>query len=159
MLTSQARRVVLDTSVVISGIHAKENDHEESNLLLILRWFEAGHFLLESNAKILDEYRRKMREKLQDGFLKKPEVVGIYFNMFQDKALFDRLLVTPPIYIPADPTDNIYFASNNCLTADYLVTSNTKHFTSEIQQDLVQLGSKLRIVTPAEFVAAVRQEN
>ncbi len=53
MLISEAKRVVLDTSVIVSGIMAKQKNDKESPPWKILRWLEGSYYILEGNAYVI----------------------------------------------------------------------------------------------------------
>ncbi len=150
MLVSDSKKVVLDTSVLISGIRAKENQRNDSSAFRILRWFEAGQFLLMMNGKIMDEYQRVLDEQAQSHEISGKNV-GYFLQLIRHNGVFGSLLRNQVIYNPRDPSDNIFFLSSNCISADYLVTLNDRHFKN-IAPDLLKLNSKLKITSPDEFV-------
>lgn len=155
MLISEAKRVVLDTSVIVSGIMAKQKNDKESPPWKILRWLEGSYYILEGNGKILEEYQRVLDQKANERVLLSQHV-NYYLTLIRNRGLFNSPAYSrPPIYVTRDPSDGIYFSSPNCLNAHYLVTSNHKHF-AEIQEDLVKLGSPLKIVSPTEFITQIR---
>lgn len=147
-------KVVVDTNVIISGILGKQARKKDDSSFAILRWLEARHFLLMMNGKIMDEYQRKLDQKVADHTLLGADI-GHYLKLIREVGVFGRMFAEPMIYIPQDPSDNIYFLSSNCITADYIVTGNHKHFT-DVQSDLVSLGSKLKVISPHDFVQQIR---
>ena len=151
MLVSDLKRVVIDTSVLVSGILALQKKEETSASLKILRWIEAGQLLLEGNCAILAEYEKILLRKINDGEIDSQKA-NFYIKLFRDKGLFNsRTLLHPLIYVSRDPSDGIYFISKNCLDAHFLITGNEKHF-AEVRDDLFKLKKTLQIVSPSEFV-------
>lgn len=144
--------MVLDTSVIISGLMAKKKKDKDSPSFKILRQFENNLFKLMMNGRIKEEYDRKLNENVKKGKVDASDVSHFINLVVSDKAQYDRMFITPPIDVIDDPSDNIFFLSGNCLNANYLVTNNFKHFNNSIKEDLRKLGSQLQIVNPTEFL-------
>lgn len=155
MLRSAAIKVVLDTSVIVSGLMAKKQG-KDTAALSILHWLEARLFLLECNGNIMSEYQRVLDEKAQSHDVEGRDV-GWLLSMVRKEGCFDHILVRPPIFVSHDPSDNIYFDSLNCIFANFLVTSNTRHFNDEIRKDLVALKSGIVLCKPNEFTDSIRK--
>lgn len=152
MLTSERKRVVLDTSVILRGLMAKKMGKKDSFCYKIIRQFESNHFKLIMNSRIKEEYERKLNEHVKNGTVAPSDVSNFMSLVVSDKAQYDRMFVTPPVDVVDDPTDNIFLLSNNCLQANYLVTENSKHLNNTIREDLKKLRSGLQIVSPTEFL-------
>ena len=158
MLISERKRVVLDTSVILRGLMAKKENKKDSFSYKILRQFESNHFKLMMNARIREEYDRKLNEHVKKGTVDPSDASHFMSLVVSDKAQYDRMFVTPPIDVVDDPTDNIFFLSNNCLKANFLVTVNSKHLNKAIKEDLKKLGSELQIVNQEEFLGENGQD-
>ena len=152
MLTSERKRVVLDTNIIIRGLRAKKENKKESFSYKILRQFESNHCKLMMNSKIREEYDRKLNKNVKEGKIDAVDAHHFLILSASDKAHYDRIYITPLIDVVNDPSDNIFFMSNNCLTANYLITANSKHLNNNIKADLKKLGSGLLIVNQAEFL-------
>lgn len=153
MLTSERKRVILDTNVILKGLMAKKEKKRDSLSLKILHQFESNHFKLMMNSRIREEYDRKLNEYVKKGNINASDVSHFMNLVISDKAQYGRIYVTPPIDVIDDPSDNIFFLSENCLNANYLVTSNSKHLNNAIKKDLKKLGSGLKIVNQADFLS------
>jgi len=156
MLISERKRVVLDTNVVLRGLMAEKNCKKDSPSYKILRQFESNFFKLMMNARIKEEYDRKINEYVRKGYVNANDASHFMSLVVSDKAQYDRMFVTPLIDVIDDPSDNIFFLSNNCLNANYLVTSNSKHLDNAIRGDLKKLGSRLKIVNQEEFLVELK---
>ncbi len=147
-LAREHLRVVIDTSVFINALLAKSKGKSSENpCVRILNLFDANQFLLMANSQILDEYSRKINDR--EKIWVDPELGSEYINKVREKASFGRILVEPQIYLTRDPKDNLFFRSENCLFADYLITTDLDF--NEAIDDLPKLGSKMKIVSPGEF--------
>ena len=121
----------------------------------IIKWIENGLVLLMCSASIRKEYEEKILEKTPLPNFQRQESIK-FLQISLERGQYGRKYVNPPIIIPNDPRDNIFFDNPNCVFADYLITLNTKHFiNNNIQQDLVSLGSPLKILNPKEFVVCM----
>jgi len=150
MLFSKRLKVVLDVNILISGLISKKEGRANSPSYMILKQLENKLFTLNINPKIIEEYDRKLNEKVREDMILASDCSN-FLNLVRKEGVIDRMRIMPIIIVPNDPSDNYYFQSGNCLGSDYLVTGNAKHF-NPIKDDLIELGKKLKIVTPSEFI-------
>jgi putative PIN family toxin of toxin-antitoxin system len=120
----RGRRVVVDTSVVISGIAAfkpsfvpGKNDSGD----LLYEWVAKGGFAWLVTAEILDEYEEVARR------LKvRRSVAGHLINLLNEEA--EEVAVESVFEISPDPGDNAFCACAQEGRADFLVTLNPRDF-------------------------------
>lgn len=135
----RGRRVVVDTSAVISGISgfkspfvAGKNDSAD----MLHEWAESGNFVWLVTPAIVDEYK-EVAKRLRV----RPNVVGRFVNLLKEEA--EEVTLLGNAEISPDPGDNCFCACSEEGMADFLVTLNPKDFP--------QKKLSARVVSPAEF--------
>jgi uncharacterized protein len=140
----RGRRVVVDTSVVISGMAALKpsfvlgkNDSGD----LLYEWVGKGGFSWLVTAEILDEYKEVARR------LKvRPSVAGHLINLLNEEA--EEVTVESVAEISPDPGDNAFCGCAQEGRADFLVTLNPKDFP--------QGKLSARVVSPVDLLQVLR---
>lgn len=147
MNQSQKRRgcrVVVDTSVVISGISAFKHPFvpgKSSSGDLLYEWVQSEGFIWLVTAEILEEYKEVARR------LKvRPNVAGRLINLLREEA--EEVAVEETVDISPDPGDNCFCACAEVGRADFLVTLNSRDFPQK------KLSAK--VVSPTEFLKRMR---
>jgi putative PIN family toxin of toxin-antitoxin system len=138
------RRVVVDTSVVISGISAFKGSFvpgKSSSADMLHEWVERASFVWLVTAEILEEYK-EVAKRLHV----RPNVAGRMINLLKEEA--KEVTVGEAIQISPDPGDNCFCACAEDGKADYLVTLNPKAFP--------QKKLSVKVVSPTEFLTMVR---
>jgi putative PIN family toxin of toxin-antitoxin system len=136
--------VVVDTSVVISGISAFKKTFvsgKNSSADLLHEWVEKGSFVWLVTAEILEEYK-EVAKRLKV----RPHISGRLVNLLQEEA--EEVEVGEIIEISPDPGDNCFCGCAEEGQADFLVTLNPRHFPQR------KLSAK--VVSPSEFVRGMR---
>src|SRR3989338_5954812 len=126
MLYENLTKVTIDTSVLVQAARSVDKNIDNENSKLI-RQLDNNRFVLEANARILTEYERVLNDQVKQGKIHS-ETAGKILKLVRERGHFGRFFVDPVIVIPPDFSDNHFFASPNCLGADYLITSNSRHF-------------------------------
>ena len=138
------RRVVVDTSLVISGISAFKKPFvsgKNSSADLLHEWVERGNFVWLVTAEILEEYK-EVGKRLKV----RPHIAGRLVNLLQEEA--EEVEVREIIEISPDRGDNCFCGCAEEGQADFLVTLNPGHFPQR------RLSAK--VVSPSEFVSGMR---
>ena len=138
-------RVVVDTSVVISGISAFKRPFvagRSSSADLLYTWVQKSNFVWLVTTEILEEYK-EVAKRLKI----RPNVAGRLINLLSEEA--EQVAVTGNIEISPDPGDNCFCGCAEEGGADYLVTLNPRDFPQN------KLSS--RVVSPGEFLRRIRQ--
>ena len=139
----RGRRVVVDTSVVISGISAFKSSFEPGrnpSADTLREWIENGKFVWLVTPEILEEYKEVA--KRMNG---RPSVAGRLVNLLREEA--EEVTVRKSVEISPDPGDNCFCACAEEGRADFLVTLNPKDFP--------QAKLTAKVVSPAQFLGIV----
>ena len=140
----RGRRVVVDTSVVISGISAFKGSFtpgRNPSADTLRQWVEKGKFVWLVTPEILEEYK-EVAKRLNV----RPSVAGRLVNLLREEA--EVVTVRKSVEISPDPGDNCFCACAEESRADFLVTLSPKDFPQE------KLSAK--VVSPAQFLGLVR---
>ena len=140
----RGRRVVVDTSVLISGISAFKSTFVpgmNSSADLLHEWVDSGSFVWLVTPEILEEYR-EVAKRLKV----RPYIAGRLVNLLQEDA--EEVEVGEIIEISPDPGDNCFCGCAEEGRADFLVTLNPKDFP--------QTKLSAKVVSPSEFVKGMR---
>ena len=141
----RGRRVVVDTSVVISGISAFKGSFtpgRNPSADTLRQWVEKGKFVWLVTPEILEEYK-EVAKRLN---VRPTSVAGRLVNLLREEA--EEVTVRKSVEISPDPGDNCFCACAEETRADFLVTLNPKDFPQE------KLSAK--VVSPAQFLGLVR---
>lgn len=139
------RRVVVDTSVVISGIAAFKRTFVAGRTDsgdLLFEWVEKGRFTWLVSTEILDEYKEVARRMKV-----RPSAAGQLINLLKEEA--EEVVVEGTVELSPDPGDNCFCACAQEGRADFLVTLNPKDFPQNV------LSAK--VVSPAAFLSLMRR--
>ena len=139
----RGRRVVVDTSVVISGISAFKSSFEPGrnpSADTLREWIENGKFVWLVTPEILEEYK-EVAKRLNV----RPSVAGRLVNLLREEA--EEVTVRKSVEISPDPGDNCFCACAEEGRADFLVTLNPKDFP--------QGKLTAKVVSPAQFLGMV----
>ena len=139
----RGRRVVVDTSVVISGISAFKSSFEPGrnpSADTLREWIENGKFVWLVTPEILEEYK-EVAKRLNV----RPSVAGRLVNLLREEA--EEVTVRKSVEISPDPGDNYFCACAEEGRADFLVTLNPKDFP--------QAKLTAKVVSPAQFLGIV----
>lgn len=120
----RGRRVVVDTSVVISGISAFKSSYVQGknhSADTLREWVENGNFVWLVTPEILEEYK-EVAKRLNV----RPNVAGRLANLLKEEA--EEVVVRKVVEISPDPGDNCFCACAEEGSADFLVTLNPKDF-------------------------------
>lgn len=142
----RGRRVVVDTSVVISGISAFKGSFvpgKHSSADMLREWVERGSFVWLVTAEILEEYK-EVGKRLKV----RPHVAGRLINLLKEEA--EDVAVGEIMQISPDPGDNCFCGCAEEGRADFLVTLNPRDFPQK------KLSAK--VVSPAEFLKMMRHQ-
>jgi putative PIN family toxin of toxin-antitoxin system len=137
-------RVVVDTSVVISGISAFQRPFvpgKSSSGDLLYEWVQSEGFIWLVTAEILEEYKEVARR-----LNVRPNVAGRLINLLREEA--EEVAVEEIVDISPDPGDNCFCGCAEVGRADFLVTLNSRDFPQK------KLSAK--VVSPAEFLKRMR---
>jgi uncharacterized protein len=130
-------RLVIDTNVLISAA-IKPAGLQRTVLLLAItkpaRWY-VSRPILEEYSEVLSRPELRIRKGLRQ------QLLQLIKNHVYTVAPTRCLEVT------SDPDDNIFVECADAARADYLVTSNQKHFP--------KFWKKTKIITPREFISLV----
>ena len=150
MLLKNSNKIVLDTCVLIRALMNKSNNSKKDNeYVKIFNLMDANRIIIMTNHKILTEYSEQINKKVREETIN-AELGSKYLNLIRAKSVCGRELINPPIFLSQDPKDNIFLASENCIYANYLITED--HHFEEAKADLIELNSKMLIVTAKEFI-------
>ncbi len=141
----RGRRVVVDTSVVISGIAAFKRSFVAGRTDsgdLLFEWIGRGRFTWLVSAEILDEYKEVARR-----LNVRPSIAGRLINLLNEEA--EEVVVERTSELSPDPGDNCFCACAQEGRADFLVTLNPKDFPQKV------LSAK--VVSPAAFLSQIRR--
>ena len=141
----RGRRVVVDTSVVISLISAFKGSFtpgRNPSADTLRQWVEKGKFVWLVTPEILEEYK-EVAKRLNV----RPSVAGRLVNLLREEA--EEVTVRKSVEISPDPGDNCFCACAEETRADFLVTLNPKDFPQE------KLSAK--VVSAAQFLGLVRR--
>jgi predicted nucleic acid-binding protein len=136
----RARRVVVDTSVLISGMSAFKGSFvsgKYSSADMLHEWVEKGSFVWLVTAEILEEYKEVARR-----LRVRPNVAGRLINLLKEEA--EEVVVGGMIDISPDPGDNCFCWCAQDGWADFLVTLNIRDFPQK------KLSAK--VVSPTDFL-------
>ena len=139
----RGRRVVVDTSVVISGISAFKGSFtpgRNPSADTLRQWVEKGKFVWLVTPEILEEYK-EVAKRLNV----RPSVAGRLVNLLREEA--EEVTVRKSVEISPDPGDNCFCACAEEGRADCVVTLNPKDFPH------AKLTAK--VVSPAQFLGIV----
>ena len=132
-------RVVIDTSVLISGIAGFREPVPGRNPSadLLYKWAQKRNFIWLVSEDILGEYKEilKRREVRQ-------HVIGKVINLIREQAEQVDVRVSPGI--SPDPKDDPFCACSEEGHADFIVTLNPRDFPQE--------RIKAWIVSPTQFL-------
>ena len=140
----RGRKVVVDTSVVISGIAAFKGSYvpgKNSSADVLHEWVERGRFVWLVTDEILEEYK-EVAKRLNV----RPNVAGRLINMLRQEA--DEVAVAGIIEISPDPGDNCFCECAQEGRAAFLVTLNPKDFP--------QSKLSARVTSPTELLKKLR---
>jgi uncharacterized protein len=141
----RGRRVVVDTSVVISGISAFKDSFvpgRNPSADTLREWVENGRFVWLVTPEILEEYK-EVAKRLNV----RPSVAGRLVNLLREEA--EEVAVQKIVEVSPDPGDNCFCACAQDGRADFLVTLNRKDFP--------QMKLSAKVLSPAQFLAVVRR--
>ncbi len=147
MKQSQKRRtprVVVDTSVLISGMSAFKGSFmsgKYSSADMLHEWVEKGSFVWLVTAEILEEYK-EVAKRLKV----RPHVIGRLINLLKEEA--EDVAVEEIIEISPDPGDNCFCGCAEVGRADFLVTLNPRDFP--------QMKLQAKVVSPREFLKLIQ---
>jgi len=132
-------KIVLDTNVVVSGLLSPFGPPGE-----IMRLVSAGEISLCLDARVLTEYAEVLA---RPKFAFDQDAIAALLDLISHEG--QTVAAAPlPVSLP-DPDDNPFLEIALSGMAAYLVTGNLAHFPIELR-----LG--VEVVSPAEFVAALR---
>ncbi len=140
----RGRKVVVDTSVVISGISAFKTSFlpgKNPSADTLREWVENGKFVWLVTPEILEEYK-EVAKRLNV----RPSVAGRLVNLLREEA--EEVTVRKIVEISSDPGDNCFCACAEEGRADFLITLNPKDFPQR------KLSAK--VVSPAQFLGSTR---
>ena len=141
----RGRRVVVYTSVVISGIAAFKRSFVAGSTDsgdLLFEWVQKDRFIWLVSTEILDEYK-KVATRLKV----RPSVAGRLINLLKEEA--EEVVVEGTVELSPGPGDNCFCACAQDGRADFLVTLNPKDFPQNV------LSAK--VVSPAAFLSMMRR--
>lgn len=141
----RGRRVVVDTSVVISGIAAFKRPFVAGRTDsgdLLFEWAEKGRFIWLVSTEILDEYK-EVASRLKV----RPSVAGRLINLLKEEA--EEVIVEGTAELSPDPGDNCFCTCAQEGRADFLVTLNPKDFP--------QKTLSAEVVSPSQFLSQIRR--
>lgn len=136
-------RVVVDTSVVISGISAFKRPFvagRNGSADLLYTWVQEGSFVWLVTNEILEEYK-DVAKRLNV----RPNVTGRLINLLREEA--EQAVVGADTEISPDPGDNCFCGCAEEGRADFLVTLNPRDFPQK------RLSAK--VVSPSEFLKRI----
>jgi len=136
----RARRVVVDTSVLVSGMSAFKGSFvsgKYSSADILHEWVEKGSFVWLMTAEILEEYKEVARR-----LRVRPNVAGRLINLLKEEA--EEVVVRGMVEISPDPGDNCFCWCAQDGRADFLITLNRKDFPQK------KLSAK--VISPMEFL-------
>jgi len=136
----RARRVVVDTSVLIAGIAGFKGSYRpgrNASADLLYEWIENGNFRWLVSAEILEEYKEVARRK---GI--RPYVIGRIVNLLKEEAV--EVSLGSSQKISPDPQDEEFCLCAEAGRADFLVTLNPGDFPASKLQ--------AKVVSPATFL-------
>jgi len=134
-------RVVVDTSVVISGISAFRRPFvpgKSSSADLLYEWSRKNRFIWLVTPEILEEYKEVARR-----LNVRPNIAGRLINLLREEA--EEVEGGQNIGISPDPGDDCFCGCAEAGSADFLVTLNPRDFPQN------KLSAK--VVSPAELLA------
>lgn len=141
----RGRRVVVDTSVVISGIAAFKRSfvaRSTDSGDLLFEWVEKDRFIWLVSTEVLDENKRvATRLKVR------PSVAGRLINLLKEEA--EEVVVEGTVELSPGPGDNCFCACAQDGRADFLVTLNPKDFPQNVLS--------AEVVSPAAFLSLMRR--
>ncbi len=141
----RARRVVVDTSVLISGMSAFKGSFTSgmySSADMLHEWVEKGSFVWLVTPEILEEYKEVARR-----LRVRPNVAGRLINVLKEEA--EEVAVGGTIEISPDPGDNCFCWCAQDGRADFLVTLNPRDFP--------QMKLRAKVVSPREFLKLIQR--
>jgi predicted nucleic acid-binding protein len=139
----RGRRVVVGTSVVISGMSAFKGSFlpgRNSSADVLHAWMERGSFVWLVTAEILVEYKEVARR-----LGVRSHVAGRLINLLREEA--EEVALGEIIEISPDPGDNCFCGCVEEGRADFLVTLNPRDFP--------QMKLRAEVVSPREFLKLI----
>lgn len=133
----QARRGVIDTSVLVAGVSGFKPDVEVTNpsAQLIRTWIEEGHFTWLISADIIAEYKAVLAR-----LHVRPQLIGRIINLLREEA--EEIDVPTVQEVSPDPGDDPICACAEHGRADFIATLNKKDFP--------QRRLRARVITPGQ---------
>jgi putative PIN family toxin of toxin-antitoxin system len=128
-------RLVIDTNVVISAALKPEGLQRTALILAVTKpaLFYVSHPILKEYADVLSRPELAIRKGIRQQLL---QLIKNHSH-----------IVTPSrrLEVCADPDDNVFVECADAARADYLITSNQKHFP--------RFWKKTKIITTREFLS------
>ena len=120
---AQARRGVIDTSVLVAGISGFKTDLEVTNpsAQLLRTWVQEGHFTWLISADIIAEYKAVLAR-----LGVRRQVAGRIVNLLREEA--EEVNVPSTAEVSPDPGDDPICACAEHGRADFIATLNKKDF-------------------------------
>lgn len=130
-------RLVIDTNVVISAALRPDGLHRTVVLLAIskpARWYVSEAIMAEYRA-VMARPELKIRKRLRQQLL----------QLLKNRT---RMIIPSRLYqVTSDPADNMFVECADTARADYLVTSNLRHFPP--------FWKKTKVINSREFLRIV----
>lgn len=133
-------RVVIDTSVLVSGIAGFREPFavgRNPSADLLRKWAEKENFVWLVSGDILAEYKEILKRRRV-----RPHTIGRVINLIQERA--EQIDVRVPAGISPDPKDDPFCACAEEGQADFIVTLNPRDFPQELL--------KARVVPPSQLL-------
>jgi predicted nucleic acid-binding protein len=140
----RGHRVVVETSVVISGVSAFKGSYvprRNTSADVLHEWVERDRFVWLVTAEILEEYK-EVAKRLNV----RPNVAGRLINLLREEA--EEVAAGRTVEISPDPGDNCFCECAQEGMADFLVTLNPRDFP--------QRKLSARVISPAELLKILR---
>lgn len=140
---AQARRGVIDTSVLVAGISGFKPDLAVTNpsAQLLRRWVNEGHFTWLISADIIAEYKAVLAR-----LGVRRQVVGRIVNLLREEA--EEVNVPGVAEVSADPGDDPICACAEHGRADFIATLN--------KRDFPQRRLSARVIAPGQPIPTRR---
>lgn len=130
-------RLVIDTNVVISAALKPDGLHRTVVVLAITkpaRWYVSEAIMAEYRA-VMARPELKIRKRLRQQLL----------HLLKNRT---RMIIPSRLYqVTSDPADNMFVECADAARADYLVTSNLRHFPA--------FWKKTKVINSREFLRIV----
>ncbi|HZQ25230.1 MAG TPA: PIN domain-containing protein [Terriglobales bacterium] len=139
----QARRGVIDTSVLVAGVSGFKPDVQAINpsAQLIRTWIEEGHFTWLISADIIAEYKAVLAR-----LRVRPPLIGLIINLLREEA--EEIDVPTVQEVSPDPGDDPVCACAEHGRADFIATLNKKDFP--------QRRLRAKVITPEQTLPTRR---